>query len=487
MKIVQSLAGYSLGMADNVRRMMSKKKHEEMAKEKDKFLNGVYKDGECVAEGAIKRGVPPEVAEKVYADMAAFASYAFNKSHAAAYAVLAYQTAYLKYYYPVEFLTAILNNRITHADELAHYSMYMRERGIEILLPDVNKSRAEFRVENGKVRFGLSGIKGVGIAAMESMIKEREEGGEFKSLEDFAMRVDKQVLNKRLLENLIKGGAMDCFGKPRSVLLNVYEKAVDLSVKARHDDEIGQISFFGDLEDVTKIDYPELSEYPDKIKLQMEKEVLGLYISGHPLNDYMAEFKTFDFNASMITVDSEEEEGEEIISKPQLENKRLVHTGGILNSVKRKVTKTGNEMCVARLEDFYGSIEIVLFGRTYEQYKELMVDDAIVKIEGELNIRDDEAPTISVRRVYRWEAKKVEEKKPEKTERRLAIRIENDFDFVYPEVCAILADNPGDIPVFIQSGGKLMKTSYLVEDNRSLYWGLEGIIGDSNFKFIDKK
>ena len=488
MKIVQSLAGYSLGMADNVRRMMSKKKHEEMAKEKDKFLNGVYKDGVCVAEGAIKRGVPPEVAEKIYADMAAFASYAFNKSHAAAYAVLAYQTAYLKYYYPVEFLTAILNNRITHADELAHYSMYMRERGIEILLPDVNRSKAEFRVENGKVRFGLSGIKGVGIAAMESMIRERESGGEFKSLEDFAMRVDKQVLNKRLLENLIKGGAMDCFGKPRSVLLNVYEKAVDLSVKARHDDEIGQISFFGDLEDVTKIDYPELAEYPDKIKLQMEKEVLGLYISGHPLNDYMSEFKTFDFNTSMITIDNEEEDSEDMISsKPQLENRRLVHTGGILNSVKRKVTKTGNEMCVARLEDFYGNIELVLFGRTYEQYKDLMQDDAIVKIEGELNIRDDEAPTISVRRVYRWEAKKEEEKKPEKRERRLAIRIENDFEYVYPEVCAILVDNPGDIPVFIQSGGKLMKTNYLVEDNRSLYWGLEGIIGDTNFKFIDKK
>ncbi len=490
MKIVQSLAGYSLGMADNVRRMMSKKKHEEMAKEKDRFLNGVYNDkGECIAEGAIKRGVPPEVAEKIYQDMAAFASYAFNKSHAAAYAVLAYQTAYLKYYYPVEFMTAILNNRITHADELAHYSTYMRERGIEILLPDVNKSRAEFKVENGKVRFGLSGIKGVGIAAMESMIREREKGGEFKSLEDFAMRVDKQVLNKRLLENLIKGGAMDCFGKPRSVLLNVYEKAVDLSVKARHDDEIGQISFFGDLEDVTKIDYPNIDEYPDKIKLQMEKEVLGIYISGHPLNDYMSEFRSFDFNTSMVSSSQDEDESEDTLTqKVQLDNKRIVHTGGILNSIKRKITKTGNEMCVGRLEDFYGNIEIVLFGRTYEQYKELMVDDNIVKIEGELNIRDDEPPTISVRRVYKWEAKKVEEEKaPEVTQKRLAIRIENDVEEVYQRVCKVLADNPGNIPVLIQSGGKLLKSNFMVEDNRSLYWGLEAEIGDSNFKFIDKK
>lgn len=491
MKIVQSLAGYSLGMADNVRRMMSKKKHEEMAKEKDRFLNGVYdKDGNCIASGAIKKGVPQEVAEKIYADMAAFASYAFNKSHAAAYAVLAYQTAYLKRYYPVEFLTAIINNRITHSDELSHYAMYMREINIEILPPDVNKSFAEFRVENGKVRFGLSGIKGVGIAAMENMIEERKRGGEFKSLEDFTMRVDKAVLNKRLLENLIKGGAMDCFGKPRSVLLNVYEKAVDLSIKAKHDEELGQFSFFSDLDDTITIDYPVIDEYPEKEKLQMEKEVLGLYISGHPLTEYMEEFKQFDFNTSMIVKgDDEDEEGENSVEQKPVEDKKSVKTGGILNSVTRKITKSGSEMCIARLEDFYGNIELVLFGKTYEKFKNVMQNDAIVKIEGELTYRDGDAPSIMVRAVYPWDAPKKEKKEEKVTkgeDKRLCIRIENDFDIVFREVSKILADNPGKIPVYVQSGGKLMKVNRCVEDGKALYWALEDLVGDSNFKFIEK-
>lgn len=494
MKIVQSLAGYSLGMADNVRRMMSKKKHEEMAKEKQKFLHGVYdENGNCRAEGAIKRGVPEDVAEKIYADMAAFASYAFNKSHAAAYAVLAYQTAFMKRYYPVEFLTSILNNRITNAKELSHYAMYMREKNIEILQPDVNRSMHEFRVENGKVRFGLSGIKGVGIPAMESMIAERKKGGEFKSLEDFAMRVDKAVLNKRLLESLIKGGAMDCFGKTRSVLLAVYEKAVDLAVKARKDDEIGQFSFFNDLEDVQSIDYPDIPEFPDKQKLSMEKEVLGLYISGHPLNEYMEEFKSFDFNTSMIA--EEKEENDDEIPDTGIQNtvhthRTVIHTGGILSEVKRKVTKTGQEMCVAKLEDFYGSIELVLFSKAYMQNKQYLVDDAIVKIEGELNYREDEAPNISVRRVTPWNApnkKQDDEKVVKNTDRRLCVRIENDFEEVYDELCRIFRDNPGNIPVFVQSGGKVFKSDISVEEGTALNWALEGIIGESNYKYIDKK
>ena len=476
-------------MADNVRRMMSKKKHEEMAKEKDRFLNGVFdENGNCKAVGAIKNGVPKEVAEKIYADMAAFASYAFNKSHAAAYAVLAYQTAFLKRYYPVEFLTAIINNRITHSDELAHYATYMREINIEILPPDVNKSFAEFRVENGKVRFGLSGIKGVGIGAMENMIAERKENGEFKSLEDFAMRVDKTVLNKRLLENLIKGGAMDCFGKPRSVLLNVYEKAVDLSARARHDEELGQFSFFDEIEEASSIDYPVMDEYPEKEKLQMEKEVLGLYVSGHPLNEYMSEFKNFDFNTSMIVKESDDED-EESVSESVVQEKKVVRMGGILSDVSRKITKSGNEMCIAKLEDFYGSIELVLFGKTYEKYKPLMKNDAIVKIDGELQYRDGGAPSIMVRNVYTWESPKKE--KEEKTEntgnKRLCIRIENDFDIVFREVSQILADNPGDIPVYVQSGGKLMKVDRCVEEGKALYWALEELVGDNNFKFVEKK
>jgi len=213
-----------------------------------------------------------------------------------------------------------------------------------------------------------------------------------------------------------------------------------------------------------------------------------LYISGHPLNEYVNEFKNLDFNTSMIV--KEDEEDNENQESAQIEDKKQVKTGGILNSVTKKITKTGNEMCIAKLEDFYGSIEIVIFGKTYEKYKNLVQDDAIVKIDGELTYRDGDTPSITVRAVYPWAQLKkdeVVEKTSANIDKRLCIRIENDFDDVFREVSKILADNPGKIPVFVQSGGKLMKVNRCVEDGKALYWALEDLVGDSNFKFIEKK
>ena len=263
-----------------------------------------------------------------------------------------------------------------------------------------------------------------------------------------------------------------------------------MSIKAKHDEELGQFSFFSDLDDTITIDYPVIDEYPEKEKLQMEKEVLGLYVSGHPLTEYMEEFKQFDFNTSMIVKgDDEDEEGENSVEQKPVEDKKSVKTGGILNSVTRKITKSGSEMCIARLEDFYGNIELVLFGKTYEKFKNVMQNDAIVKIEGELTYRDGDAPSIMVRAVYPWDAPKKDKKEEKVTkggDKRLCIRIENDFDIVFREVSKILADNPGKIPVYVQSGGKLMKVNRCVEDGKALYWALEDLVGDANFKFIEK-
>ena len=290
MKITQVMAGFSLGQADNIRRIMGKKKVDKIAAEKVKFVEG-WEDptGKASIPGAVKLGHKREVAEKVFDRMAEFAKYAFNKSHAAAYAYVGYQTAYLKTYYEVEFLTAVLNNRITNADEIKKYVTYAKKEGFEVLPPDINKSGTYFKTENGNIRFGLAALKGVGASVIDLIINERNKGGEFKSFEDFVSRVDTQALNKRVLESLIVSGAFDTFGKYRSQLMAVYSIAVDRAVKDNKNKQTGQFSMFDSFEPLKNqfntLDYPNIKEYNKESLLKFEKEVVGIYLSGHPLND----------------------------------------------------------------------------------------------------------------------------------------------------------------------------------------------------------
>ena len=301
MQIFQKLAGYSLGQADLVRRAMAKKHKDELMAQKDKFIYGDIDKGGNIT-GCAAQGIPADVAAKIFADMESFASYAFNKSHAAAYAVVAYRTAYLKYFYPKEFLAGILNDRIDKIEEISKYIAYMKEKNIEVLPPDINKSKAIFSVQGNGLRFGLGALRGVGQAPIEGVINERNEHGEFKDFADFALRCAKYV-NKRIVESLIYAGAFDCFGYTRSQFAAVYDEVIT-RVNAMDKQKAGaQISLFGDIieEQSIDIDYPTIPEYEPTEKLSKEKSVLGVYVSGHPFEKFAPYFKDKSFNCSMLT------------------------------------------------------------------------------------------------------------------------------------------------------------------------------------------
>ncbi len=385
MEIVRALAGYSYGRSDLVRRAMSKKKHEVMAKEREYFVHGT----EGVV-GAVANGVPETVANKIFDEMMDFASYAFNKSHAAAYAVLAYRTAYLKYYYPVEFLTALINSFLGSVETVAKYVYSARNHGIKVLPPDVNFSRARFSPENGAIRFGLSAVRNVGAAAMEAMVQERMERGRFSSIFDFCDRVD--GLNKRMLEGLISAGCFDSTGARRAQLLAVYERALDASASLRKARGTGQMSLFdldgGDTLQSEQIPLPNIADLSHQIVLAKERESTGLYLSGHPLDNYQEQMKKLPYTID----DLAEADGTSAVK-----DNDMVTVAGLLTQCKQKPTRAGTGlMGYAVLEGITGSVEAVLFPRTLQQVGSLFVDDAAVLARGKLNIRDDRANSLLI-------------------------------------------------------------------------------------------
>ena len=300
------MAGFSLGGADNVRRIMSKKKPEKLPPEKEKFIYGKKnpQDPKKDIPGALALGHEKEVAERVFDQMAKFAGYAFNKSHAAAYAYVSYQTAYLKTYYEVEYLTAVLNNRINNIDAVKKYTNYARKEGFEILPPDINRSITEFKVENGNIRFGLAGLRNVGKGLINFIVSEREEHGEFKDFEDFLRRINTTQLNKKSLESLILSGAFSSFGLYRSQLMDIYPTYMEMVANDRKSQALGQFSMFETFEEASKcvnnITVPNIKEYNQETILKYEKEFVGIYLSGHPLDDYLDKYDSFNFTSDMI-------------------------------------------------------------------------------------------------------------------------------------------------------------------------------------------
>ena len=384
MQIAQALAGYSMGGADNIRRMMSKKKEKAMEAERKIFVHGGTDNKGRVVPGAVKKGVPEKVANEIYDMLIKFAHYGFNKSHAAAYAHLTYQTAYLKKYYPTQFFTAVLNNRITKLDELTHYLSYMKEANIKVLPPNINKSVAEYTVENGAARIGLGAVKGVGVPIINKIVEERNRNGEYADFVEFVSRMDdpetgKSLINRKMIESLIYAGAFDCFGKNRSVLIASFGSIMDKAAKDREAKMRGQMSFF-DLAPQIKeeFNYPELDEYPPDYKYRMEKEVAGLYLSGHPLSAYIDKLKQFRYNTSMLSSETD---------APDADSK--ITLGGMLSATVNKMTKKGNPMGTAVLEDLYGSVEIVCFGKTYERLRPLWVKDTVVAVTGTVRQSDN--------------------------------------------------------------------------------------------------
>ena len=494
MEIVRKLAGFTFGQADIMRRAMGKKDMDEMARMKNIFIYGEKnEDGSMKTPGAVANGVPAEAAEDIFDEMAGFAQYAFNKSHAAAYAVLAYQTAYLKAYYPHEFLAAILNDRIDKIDEVTKYVIYLKERGIGVLPPDINNSKAFFAVQGDCVRFGLVGIKGVGLSAIESIVKEREENGNFTSFEDFISRADIKVLNKRLIENLIFAGAFDCFGRTRSQLINVYEGLMDRASAIAKERESNQMSLFGGAlssYNTLSVTYPDIMEYDDKAKLSKEREVLGVYVTGHPLTKYMHSFRRFSFKTELLQYYEEDEEGNRTYT--EIQDGQKVEMGGIITAVARKTTKGGSSMCTITLEDVYGGIECVFFPKAYEKFKPLIRAEAIVSVSGRLQVRQGQKPSISI---DKFEEMQLEESAPSQNkedkqtanEKRewLGVTIINDDEFIKDEVLETLNYYPGDMPVVIKFKGKYLKAGSARKCN-GLVAELKNMVGENNFIFFEK-
>ncbi len=514
MKVCQNLAGFSLGQADNIRRAMGKKKLAEMLKWKEAFLHGrdEFTDDHGkfnpAIDGAIKRGVSEEVANKIWGEMEAFASYAFNKSHAAAYSLLTYQTAYLKTYYLPEFITATLNDRITNIEKLTHYIAYAKQEKIEVLPPDINLSDVYFSTDGTKIRFGLSALKNVGVGVMEDIIKERKENGNYKDFNDFIWRATPQALNKRCIESLIKTGAFDCFGKTRSQLMAVFSIMVDRCLERKRQAMDGQMSLFGDIIEDTKLiednEYPRLNEFAHTIKLQYEKEIAGTYLSGHPLDSYMDIIRNFNFNSSFLPSASDEEDEfesdnsfESLIDEKEelyngLKDGDRVTCGGVIANLKVIQTKSGGRMAFVGIEDLTGSFEVVVFPKVFDKFKDILSADALVAIKGRFSLRDGEKPTISADNIELMEngeneqtekedvdtIEEVEIKKP----RKLWLKYNINDGIIHAAVLKILGDHNGTDEVFIKDTGtnKAFKLNNFVNIRESLTFELETILEKEN-------
>ena len=403
MQIAQKMAGFSFGGADIMRRAMSKKKADVLLSMRDVFLHGGVLKGDATQKqncGAVANGVDEEIANHLFDQIMKFAEYAFNKSHAAAYTFLTYQTAYLKCYYPTHFIVAVVNNRITNADEVKHYMNYLKRTGVKILQPDINRSEKLFSIDGENVRYGLSGIKNVGEAATEFIIAERNAGGEFKDLRDLLERCSEQI-NKRMLESLIKGGALDCFNLTRSTLMASYERIMDDVVKSKKNRMSAQMSLFDEMVEY-KDTYCVLEEYPKLQRLSLEKEVLGMYLSGHPLDDYREAAGEFNFDTGMLFTEQADEDGNVNMVIDQQLSGKSVRFGCIVASYEVKTTKQQQKFAVGRLEDRAGSIAFTMYARTYEKYAELLAGDKPIKVTGKIDLRDESEPKINIDGAELW-------------------------------------------------------------------------------------
>ena len=435
MQIVRDLAGYSLGRADLVRRAMGKKKLDVMAKEREVFINGqVDENGKVIVPGCVRNGIDAESANKIFDEMAEFAKYAFNKSHAACYAVVAYRTAYLKKYYTPEFMSAMLNSYLGNLDRVPIYIDECHDLGIEILKPDINKSFLKFTVDNANIRFGLGSIKNVGIAPVEAIIAEREKNGEYKSFTDFCERISDEAVNKKCIESLIKAGVFDEFEQTRATLLASFENIIDTIQSSKKKGMQGQFSMFdlatGDEETNSNMNdfkyfFNEQEELSERELLSLEKEMLGIYLSGHPLEklkeqiEKQTNINTKDLSqidSQMANVEEQDLEDPEAVSNiaSQMQNAKEIKYkdgqeviyAGIITKIKKKFTKTNKIMAFVTIEDLYGTAEVLTFENTYLKSQSSLMEENIVLVKGRLSIRDGEKTTIIANEITNFAEKK---------------------------------------------------------------------------------
>ena len=474
MQIVRDVAGYSLGRSDMVRRAMAKKKQSEMEKEKKVFVEGaVDADGNVVVPGAVRMGTGADVALKIFSEMETFAQYAFNKSHAAAYAVVAWRTAYLKCHYPVQFMAAILNSVKDNTTKVSAFIQYCRKHGIAVLPPNVNKSMSKFSVEEGKsIRYGLSAVRNVGVGAVQAILNGRKERP-YKDLYDFAERVEIEAINKRVVESLIKSGAMDDFPGYRTQKLAMYESILDGEATRRKTMITGQLSLFGDegLE-APRPELPKIPEMSPKLLLQYEKEMTGVYITGHPLDEYRERLEKMPCSVQVLQEYAEDEEWEKF-------DRMNVTLGGMIIETRMNTTKANKLMCFITLEDLYGTIECLVFPRIYDRLARMIQNDTVVVIRGTLSLREDEEPKLLVEDIRPLDSAESTPLAPERP-KRLYLKIENRA--LTPMAQNLLREHPGSMVVRAVIQGTVYELPLRVAPDGELIKALENLLGGGSVK-----
>ena len=495
MEIVRKLGGYSMGRSDMVRRAMSKKKHKVMEEERKNFIYGIAdENGNVEVPGCVRNGISEEAGNKIFDTMMDFASYAFNKSHAAAYAVVGYQTAYLMRYYPVETIAAMLNSVMGTAEKVANYIKFAESQGIQVLPPDINESYSKFTVKGDSIRFGLAAIKNVGWNVVESIVKSRKEKGRFTSLEDLIDKIDLSAVNKRAIESLIKAGALDEFKVFRSRLLAVFEKVMDGASNERKRNIDGQMSLFSlaeDAIDIPKIVFPNIKEFDKRHILLMEKEMTGLYLSGHPLDEYKQSLKlqtsttieTIEKSYEIFLENINAELEESMISEePVINDNDTVIIGGILTEVNQKVTRNNTMMAFLKLEDLTGTIEVIVFPKALDRLRHIIKEDTLVKLKGRVSIKEDELPKVICENIEGLE--KVNGNKLYiRVKDRVAIREANN------DIKKIIGDCVGNTPIYLFDAEKrqnyrLSKDKWINEDDEVIE-NLKSHFGEENVKLIE--
>lgn len=475
MQIVRDLGGYTMGRSDLVRRAMSKKKQHVMEVERANFVYGNVEEG---VPGCVAKGIPADVANAIYDTMMDFAKYAFNKSHAAAYAVVSYQTAYLRFYYPVEFMAALLTSVIDNPGKVTEYIYACRNMGIELLPPNVNEGEPGFSVSGKMIRYALTAIKNVGRPIIDAIVKERTEHGYYKNFQDFMDRSINMELNKRAVENFIKAGAFDCLGATRKQLMMVYSHVMDQNQHRKKHNLAGQMSLFDIVEEEEKENYqmkmPDCGEYEKEILLAFEKEVLGVYVSGHPLEEYIGIWKK---NITATTMDFMLDEE---LNAIRLSDNSSAVVGGMLVDKKIKYTKNDKMMAFLTLEDLYGTVEVIVFPREYEKNATKLVEDNKIFVKGRVNAEEDKNGKLICESVTTFE----------EVPKKLWIKFKNMESFLANEEQFMDmirgSDGKDRIVIYIEELKQMkeLPPSQSVNASSSLCAALGAIFGEENIRLV---
>lgn len=477
MQIVQNLAGYTMGQADNIRRAMSKKKQYVIDAERQNFVYGNEEQG---IKGCITNGISEQAANQIYDSMVDFAKYAFNKSHAAAYAVVAYQTAYLKYYYPVEFMAALMTSVIDNTRKVAEYIYSCRQMGIKVLSPDINEGEGRFLATKDGIRYGMYAIKSIGRQVIDIILAEREANGKYITLSDFLSRVAGREVNKRAVENLIKAGACDGLDGNRQQMLLVYNTLIDNLNQEKKNSLAGQMSLFDLVSEEEKkayeVRFPNVEEYTKEIKLGFEKEVLGIYLSGHPLEEYEEKWRK---NISAVTADFMLDEETNAV---KIKDNQSVVIGGIITEKTIKYTKQNKAMAFITIEDLFGTVEVIIFPRDYEKYSRYLNEDEKVFVAGHANVEEDKNGKLICEKIYSFD--------DTKRELWLQFATKEAFEEKEKELYSLLygSDGNDEIVIYIASprAMKRLGQNHNIHINPELVGNLTEFLGEKNVKIVEK-